>query len=279
MATKPNRQLQRALDDMHDERRSSLPERGTGMTKVQEWDVRQQGGRPRQHAVAVAVTALFVVSGLTYRAYSAWLDRAPSHLPFERDALSALPLQLGPWEGVDRDIDELLVRAADVDAYLHRRYIRASDHSEVAVWVAFGVRTRDLAPHRPAVCYPSAGWGLQRQRNAAVDDVAGESLPVKLFDFESPHLDGRPITVLNYYVVDGRTLADIAELRAVSWKAGADLTYVAQVQLTVRSGAQDGEAERRSGTLRDFVREFQPALLRTLSAATLGRAPVEGSGS
>jgi len=221
----------------------------------------------RRNAIAASLLVLFVLSGVGYRAFAAWLDRAPGELPFRAGALAELPLELGPWEGRDRPLAEALIRAADVDDYLYRQYTRPRDRSEVALWVAFGVRARDLAPHRPGVCYPAAGWGLRKHDAVTLENVAAEALVVQYYDFESPHLDGRPVTVLNYYVVDGRALSDIGELRAVAWRGGVNLQYVAQVQVTARSGTGPAEAEQRRADLADFTREFHPALLRTLASA------------
>lgn len=77
----------------------------------------------------------------------------------------ALPMRLGPWEGIDRPIEPEIVEWFDAPVVaLQRSY---TDDRGRLVWLAiFGHRgpaSFRLFEHTPASCYPLSGWSLTDQ--------------------------------------------------------------------------------------------------------------------
>jgi hypothetical protein len=112
----------------------------------------------------------------------------------------------------------------------------------VSLWVACGVRTRDLMPHRPEVCYTGSGWTLREQKAVDLPTANGGTLPCNLMRFSRGTLGMQSTMVLYYYIVDGTYCRDVSEWR-YSLKA---IGYVAQVQVVapVPAGQTADSVER-----------------------------------
>lgn len=190
--------------------------------------------KPR-FAAFVAAMIFLVTAGAGFRTLAHYLDRAPTCAPIPPGTLRELPLRIGGWAGREQALDESIVRATDVDDYVSRLYVRESDNQGVGLWVAFGVRARDLMPHRPEVCYPGAGWTLLDQHTTVLQAKNGATLRARVLTFAPGGLDPRHLTVLNYYIVDGETSEDVSLLRSKAWRGQASIGYMAQVQITCRT--------------------------------------------
>jgi len=195
---------------------------------------------PNQRAVIVAAAAaslLILISGISYRVLAARLE-APGHAaPISPAALKRFPLQIGGWTGQEVPLDEAIVRATDTDAHLNRRYSRHGGLESISLYVASGVRARDLMPHRPEVCYTGAGWTLMDRRSMELPLSDGTKLPVNVFEFSRGTLNKKKIVVLDYYIVDGQYCRDVSLLRSKAWRGSGTVRYVAQVQIAAPAAA------------------------------------------
>jgi len=191
--------------------------------------------------------ALLTVSGVAYRCAARRLDRPPAATPLTNEQLAALPMRIGAWEGVDVPMDEAIVEATDTDAHVHRTY-SLGGHT-VGLYVAYGLRARDLAPHRPDVCYPGSGWTLRRATEVVLPSADGSDLPCTVYRFSRGGVGGDCVVVLNYYIVDGQPCPDVGAIRRVAWRGQAAVSYLAQVQVTCRTDAliDPDIAEQRTG--------------------------------
>lgn len=203
----------------------------------------------------LAAVALFIAGGMSYRASATRLNGVGDSVPLPRGTLASIPLQIGEWRGEDVALDEEIITRTDTDDHVNRIYTRRGGHEGVAVFVAYGVRMRDLMPHRPEVCYPGAGWVADGTQQASPPDTRGVEIPCQIHHFRRGGFDGRTVTVLNYYIVDGQRHADVAVLRALGAKGPSSVRYVARVQVTslkdfTRSAAED--------LVRTFAEEFAP---------------------
>lgn len=203
-----------------------------------------------QFSVAVALI-LLVVSGAAYRLANAHLspDGATSLLP--RGTLARLSLSLGGWEGRESLIREEVIEATDTDDHVSRTYVAPGGFGQIALFVGYGVRLRDLAPHRPEVCYSGSGWTLDETVPATFESSAGNTLGSQIHRFYRGGLGTQKMTVLNYYIVDGRYCADVSLLRSSAWRK-ADSNYVAQVQIACSSTSLNDRCE---DTVKAFARE------------------------
>ncbi len=239
-------------------------------------------GRPGSATwpAAVVAIALLAVSGAAYRAAARYLARPSTSQPLPEGALAKLPMVLGEWIGSEAPMDEAVIRATDTDAHISRTYTRAG--RSIGLFVAYGVRTRDLAPHRPDVCYPGSGWTLQSKTPVAVARSTGGVSDCTLYRFGRAGIEVRTVTVLNYYIVDGRVCSDVSALRATAWRGSAGVRYLAQVQITCPGGAFVDEAAAERATVAfaaeaiDEIRALFPdddRITSADSAAAVGAKP------
>ena len=202
--------------------------------KRQEYDKMMESGKYNAWSVMTAVvvaSCLMLVFGLTYRVVAAKLNAPVNTTPISPDALTRFPLQIGDWTGVDVPMDEAIARATDTDARLNRRYTRRGGFESITFYIASGVKTRDLMPHRPEVCYTGAGWTLMDRRLAKLPLSNSTTLPCNIMQFSRGVLNTQKVVVLDYYLVDGKYCADVSLLR---WKAclgSGTVRYVAQMQI------------------------------------------------
>ncbi len=183
---------------------------------------------------AIVAIVLLIGCGAAYRIATARLADVSGCVPLPRGTLEALPTKIGSWVGEDMPLSEVVVEATDTDDHVSRVYTRYG--GGVALFVAYGVRFRDLAPHRPEVCYPGSGWVRQGAEVIDVPLADGSSLAGQLHHFARGAFDSETISVLNYYIVDGRHHQDISRLRSLAWRFEADAKYVAQVQIASSFG-------------------------------------------
>lgn len=203
-------------------------------------------------AAAVAIVVI-VTSGFGYRAYFRSLKRTTDRIVFPRETLNQnFPVEFDGWVGRDLPLDEQIFKTADIDDYLQRGYQRGTD--SVTLYIAAGVRARDLVPHRPDVCYPASGWTRRSREELVLDLPDGSKLPASLYEFTPAKLTGHNIRVLNYYFVDGAAAGDVELLRSKARQGISALRYMAQVQLT--TSVREGEIPGHSVSV---MREFAQA--------------------
>jgi len=223
-------------------------------------------GRRALFATGLAA-AVLAASGLGYRALAAALERGAGASTIAQGTLGHLPLRIRDWHGEDFPIDESIVKAADVDDYVSRRYVQAGDNHVVDLWIAFGVHARDLVPHRPEVCYPGAGWTLRGTESRELPVGADDTVRARILTFVPGGLDRRPQVVLNYYIVDGQTCEDVSLLRSKAWRGQGAIGYMAQVQITCRVNPADPTAAP-AHILCQFATESFEAIRTLLERAT-----------
>jgi len=225
---------------------------------------------PRSYWTAVGVTAvLLLAAGLGFRVLAERLDVLSGCVPLPRGTLARLPLQIGDWAGEEVPMGDRVVRATDTDDHVNRTYRLASGTEAVSLWIAYGVRFRDLMPHRPEVCYPGNGWTSEGIRTEKLTTSRGEAIPVRILRFSQGGLGSDEITILNYYDVDGQYCPDVSLLRSRSWRPSEKVRYVAQVQIAC---ARSSGLRSPEEVVRAFAREAAPVISSLLSDAVAGVA-------
>jgi len=187
--------------------------------------------RPLIVAAGVGIVML-AAGGIGHRVLSRHLDLAVGGEPIPRGTLAKLPLALGEWTGREQEMDKRIAERIGCDDWISRMYVRGATTDAVGLFVSAGIRSRDLSPHRPEVCYPTHGWTL-RDANDAILSLDGESeLPYRIFHFSRTGLTAEKTTVLNYFIVDGQCCPDVELLRSKSWRGSKGVRYVARVMIT-----------------------------------------------
>ena len=172
-----------------------------------------------------------IASGIGYRAMARQLAGPASGKPLPADALSKLPMIIGEWAGVETPLRQDVVLATDSDSHVSRTYSRGVGNQSVWAYISYGVRVRDMAPHRPEVCYSGAGWIIERSSNEQIVLADGSKLPCKIFNFARGGLSNQQMLVLNYYIVDGQYCQDVSQLRWKFLHGSTAVRYVLQVQV------------------------------------------------
>ena len=192
--------------------------------------IENQNPRPVMIA-AITASFLMLILGLGYRVLAARLSAPGNATPISSAALELLPLQIGDWTGREVPLDEAIVEATDTDAHINRSYSRNNSLEFVSLYIATGVKARDLMPHRPEVCYTGAGWTLIDKRSLELLLSDGTKLPCNVMQFSRGTLTAKKVLVLDYYIVDGEYSSDVSLLRSKAWQGSGTVRYVAQVQI------------------------------------------------
>ncbi len=213
---------------------------------------------------------LLGVGVVNHWAHQVWVAASDVAVALDRP-LSAIPLRIGTWEGVDVPLDEGVARITGADDYINRSYVDRRSNGLISLYVAYSARPVKMAGHRPQVCYPANGWRLKRTESDTLTLSDGAELKFLVHQFTRRAVWAEGIAVLNYYVLAGQHTTDWTDFRGLSWRR-PNLTrdvshYVAQVQ--VASGCDDtgdcAEAERR---VRRFAGEVAPIVDAMLPGVT-----------
>lgn len=218
--------------------------------------------------MALAVV-LALGTGLGYRLVAARFGALPSSVALPPGTLASVPLHVGQWTGCDLPVEARIIKQTDTDDHLSRRYTRPGGGS-VALWVAYGVRLRDLMPHRPEVCYVGAGWSLHKEQLVNIRVSEGSSLPCRLLSFRKSGLESQRLLVLNYYLVGKAYSADVSSLRAQASQLDRNTGYVAQVQIVQEGGETDDVLGQ---PVCAFAAEIGPLIRRVLDEAVSRNQP------
>ena len=195
---------------------------------------------------APTIVALVVIAlgGTVYRTITNRFERASTEAPLPPGTLDAVPTEIGPWIGRDVDLAEDIVRATDTDDLLNREYKRVGGGT-VGLYVAYGGRLRELAPHRPEVCYPGAGWVIADVRKEDLSLADGRALPCQIHRFGKGGFGSQQIVVLSCYLIDGRFARDISGVRSLAWQFDASASHMAHIQVVSSVGGPMDQAEAR----------------------------------
>ncbi len=234
--------------------------------------------KSNQRSVIVAVIVagfLMLISSAAYRVLAARLEAPVNTVPISPAALERLPLQIGDWMGREVPLDEAIVRATDTDAHINRSYSRNNASQYILLYIASGVKARDLMPHRPEVCYTGAGWTLIDKRSMELPLSDGMELPCMALQFSRGTLNTKKTVLLNYYIVDGQYCRDISLLRSKAWRGSGTVRYVAQIQIVASTTANltTDSAER---IVRAFAVESAPSISRLFESAEESRGSDKG---
>lgn len=199
-------------------------------------DAVPQGAKRTLLAAAVALVVL-AASGVGYRIVASQLARPAESVPLPEGGLARMSMEIGDWTGRDVPLSQAIIRATGSDQVLNRSYARRGGMQTVGFYISYGVQARDLMPHRPEVCYPGGGWTMRDSRQEEIAVPGGKPLSCRVYQFDKTGMDGRPMTVLNYYIVDGQYSPDVSLLRSKAWRGQAGAHYMAQVQIVCSGGA------------------------------------------
>jgi EpsI family protein len=208
------------------------------------------------------ITVILVAAGFGFRGLDDYLNNSSvgTNGAISNRELTELSIQINAWQGRDVPLDDRLRAATDADALLNRVYVRPGGDA-VTLFVASGSQPRQMAPHRPEVCYPSAGWDLASESEATISS-GNLQVPVRVLHFTRGTFGEREMIVLHFYFVEGHYSRNVQELRFRHWEIG-ELT---QIQLAMATSVwKDAVAAQR--VLLEFGTEVLPRLNALLVGA------------
>jgi EpsI family protein len=89
--------------------------------------------------------------------------------------LTEIPLQIGPWHGIEANLDQETIATLKVDDWILRSYEHTSG---AAVWLYIGYYVKNFKPHSPLVCFPGQGWKVSHRGSQLISLLDGESFLV-----------------------------------------------------------------------------------------------------
>ena len=198
-------------------------------------------GKMKLFLSIIIVVAILVGSGYFYRQFASYLDKVVSKPVLLDYPLKNIPHQIGDWVGKDVEIPPDIIKIAGNDDFINRRYSNSAIGISVNVYVAFSARPGLMRGHQPKFCYVGSGWRFDLVEPKAITTQKGRKVSYLLHKFSK---DGREISVLNFYVLNGKVVNSEAGFSGISFRTpniGGQLArYVAQIQVSSRypSGAE-----------------------------------------
>ena len=219
---------------------------------------------PNQKPIILAATAaglVIIIFNIAYRVLASRLAAPANTITLPLAELERLPLQIGNWTGKEAPLAEAIVLATDTDAYISRIYSKRNTAEYASLYIAYGVRARDLMPHRPEVCYTGAGWTLidKHSKKLPISNEDKIELPCNIYTFSRGTLSTKKTLVLDYYIVDGQYSRDVSLLRSKAWRGSGTIRYVAQVQIVTSTNVNQNTSSAEK-TICDFATESASAI-------------------
>lgn len=115
-------------------------------------------------ALAALAACLLAISGLVYGLQTdRWGMSEARNLLASK--ITSLPIRIGDWIGDDMPLDPRLMRYAEADAWLQRRYVRErSGEAKIeATLILMSGRPAAISVHTPDVCFGNSGFRMEGQ--------------------------------------------------------------------------------------------------------------------
>lgn len=192
---------------------------------------------------------LMVFSGLAYRLTAKQLDLLAQSPVLRKVLFSGFPYEAGPWMGEELPLDETVLKVANNEDYISRRYWNAERDMEVTFYIAYTSKPINMDGHRPTVCYAGNGWLHEETKEVEVDPVYGDGVAALLHTFRRPMSSFPKVYVLNYYIVSGQVTTDHRAFGGLRYRrviqSSNNPRYVAQVQISSTSSTAALEFARQ----------------------------------
>ncbi|MHC4534741.1 MAG: exosortase-associated EpsI family protein [Planctomycetota bacterium] len=219
-------------------------------------------GRTPLWFVWIVAIVLLVSAGLTYRILASGLERVVSRTIKLPVPMSAFPLQIGDWSGIDLPIPNTTKEYMEknfADDYFSRQYVNSVTRARVNVYVVYcSSRPGGIVGHQPLVCYPGYGWIHDSTETGQFISQAGQKIPYLIHHFHKPAMTNKAV-VLNFYVLNGKLTADEKDFSGLLGRriniAGDLAKYVAQVQI---SSTLENSVRIMAKDVVDLILEYLP---------------------
>ncbi len=206
---------------------------------------------------SAAALAIILATGLVH---GFWTDRWTISQDLEHAValIESIPEQVGDWQGEPLKLDAEMLKVAEVEGYLARRFRNSRDGREVTVLLVCG-RSGPIARHTPDVCYQGLGYAASGE---VVTDQVGYGAGLKA-PFRS--------VLMQRNAAAGSDALDILWTWNAfgAWEAPANertrfVTSRFLYKLYVIHPRNPGEENGEDTTNRDFLQELLPVIDQAL---------------
>jgi hypothetical protein len=203
--------------------------------------VRTAGERVSKSLYAAAFIAalLLVLSDRGYEALERRFSDAGGLKVLPKIPFEYFPRSISGWEGQDQPISDTVLKIAANDDYVCRRYVHTDNQFAASLYIAYTSEPQRMLGHRPQVCYVGSGWTHDSTVQESLTTPEGRQISLLVHRFSKKGLSEQPVTVLNYYVVNGEITADHTLFSGLKWRRpqirNGRASYVAQVQVSSTS--------------------------------------------
>lgn len=211
---------------------------------------------------------ILLVAAILGEVYFRWLVKAgiDEVVPLNKP-LSSIPVQLGDWRGLDVTIAPDVLLVINAEDVLQRTYYLGKEQ-QLAVYIAYFAGIRGMAPHRPDVCRPGAGWKNISSEVVALEVPGFGGGPLQVHkDLYEKQFEKQVVIWWEY--VHGKNIAN-RTLQRLQWALpsflGGKGGSILQVQISL--GFRDSMEESMHRVI-DFMSHLGPHVQKVL--------PVEGT--
>lgn len=195
---------------------------------------------------------------LQVRAFAGQDDTSPFHQRV-REAVAAIPVRVGDWEGTDRKIPPAAGKLLKPNTLFCRQYRQVSSGRAVTVLLVHCRDARDMTGHYPPVCYPGHGWTLDSGDQKETVPLWGGDVAFAVYQFSRTEVNSFiQCTIYNLFVLPRAGL--VTEMAQVV-KSSGDYRVrpygAAQVQVIFDSSMPEWE---RLDALRTLLAPLGPVV-------------------
>jgi hypothetical protein len=183
---------------------------------------------------------------------------------YERVAgrVQGVPYAVGSYVGRDVEVVPAARELLKPNAVLQRRYRNLNDGSWFDVIVVHCGDVRDMQGHYPPVCYPAAGWEIDRGEPTSAA-VSAQGVPATEYRVEFIHdRSVPPMRIVNFFALPGAGVQYARDMRVLEGVARSGArAQMGVLQVQVLTPASMDEAARAAlmprvwGVIEPVVRE------------------------
>lgn len=185
----------------------------------------------------ILALAVIAASELAIRVVDSSMDPAPTQAVLK--PLQDLPTAIGAWTGHDVPVDRHLFRNSGAADMVNRVY-RNSVDDQVAVNVGVWLDYQPVMPHKPEICYPSAGWEIEGRKLVKVSPPGGHPFKARILALQNKE---QRVVLLYWALIDSTVALDDGEVREVLQRhRGFGKTRPPVIKVMLQSDAPDPAA-------------------------------------
>jgi hypothetical protein len=210
--------------------------------------------------LAAPAVALALAGGLflQMRAYARVDDPSAFHARVA-EAVKALPIRMGPWEGTDTPAPPAAGKLLRPNAILCRNYRDEEGRRWAKLVFVHCKDARDMSGHYPPNCYPGNGWTMKGEPVVETHELWGREVPIAEYRFSRAELNREISTIVyDFFVLpSGRFCTRMEDVRGVSGDYRSRPLGCAQVQVVMDAGTRE---EERPQILREMLEPLGPTI-------------------